>query len=67
MIALAEVYRLPLTSLHVFFDLEGGLIAFNRNGSVFFNLRYYEAWRKHQYAFSLLPTHEIHAQTTKML
>ncbi|KAJ6593724.1 hypothetical protein B0H19DRAFT_1091788 [Mycena capillaripes] len=41
---LAEVYNLPLTSLHIFYDLDGGLIAFNRNGSIFFNLRYYEAW-----------------------
>ncbi|KAF8170185.1 hypothetical protein K438DRAFT_1909340 [Mycena galopus ATCC 62051] len=41
---LAQVYNLPLTSLHIFYDLEGGLIAFNRNGSIFFNLRYYEAW-----------------------
>lgn len=41
---LAQVYSLPLTSLHIFYDLDGGLIAFNRNGSIFFNLRYYEAW-----------------------
>ncbi|KAJ7039263.1 hypothetical protein C8F04DRAFT_1087709 [Mycena alexandri] len=41
---LAQVYNLPLTSLHIFYDLDGGLIAFNRNGSIFFNLRYYEAW-----------------------
>ncbi|KAJ7675084.1 hypothetical protein B0H17DRAFT_1170632 [Mycena rosella] len=44
MTVLAQVYNLPLTSLHVFYDLDGGLIAFNRNGSIFFNLRYYEAW-----------------------
>jgi len=43
---LAQVYELPLTSLHVFYDLEGGLIAFNRNASIFLNLRYFEAWRK---------------------
>ncbi|KAJ7078918.1 hypothetical protein B0H15DRAFT_859732 [Mycena belliarum] len=42
--ALSQVYNLPLTSLHIFYDLEGGLIAFNRNGSIFFNLRYYESW-----------------------
>ncbi|KAJ7251757.1 hypothetical protein B0H12DRAFT_1118770 [Mycena haematopus] len=41
---LAQVYNVPLTSLHIFYDLDGGLIAFNRNGSIFFNLRYYEAW-----------------------
>jgi len=41
---LAQMYTLPLTSLHVFYDMAGGLIAFNRNGSVFLNLRYFEAW-----------------------
>ncbi|EDR11411.1 uncharacterized protein LACBIDRAFT_313549 [Laccaria bicolor S238N-H82] len=44
MTSLAHLYQLPLTSLHIFYDLEGGLIAFNRNGSVFLNLRYYECW-----------------------
>ncbi|KAF9529296.1 hypothetical protein CPB83DRAFT_906254 [Crepidotus variabilis] len=42
--ALANVYRLPLKSLHIFFDVEGGIIAFNRNGSIFLNFRYYEQW-----------------------
>ncbi|KAF9264248.1 hypothetical protein L218DRAFT_958669 [Marasmius fiardii PR-910] len=41
---LSQIYAIPLTSLHVFYDLSGGTIAFNRNGSIFFNLRYYEAW-----------------------
>jgi len=44
---LANIYQLPLTSLHIFYDLQGGLIAFNRNGSIFLNLRYFEQWRKH--------------------
>ncbi|KZO98233.1 hypothetical protein CALVIDRAFT_535334 [Calocera viscosa TUFC12733] len=39
-----EIYGIPQTSLHIFFDLDGPLIAFNRNGSIFLNLRYYEAW-----------------------
>ena len=43
---LANVYQLPLSSLHLFMDMSGGVIAFNRNGSIFLNLRYYEAWRK---------------------
>jgi len=43
--SLANVFRLPLSSLHIFYDLEGGLIAFNRDGSIFLNLRYYEQWR----------------------
>ena len=43
---LAEVYHLPLSTMHIFYDLSGDLIAFNRNASIFFNLRYFEAWRK---------------------
>jgi hypothetical protein len=46
LVSLTEVFDLPITSLHVFYDLEGGLIAFNRNGSIFLNLRYYKEWRK---------------------
>jgi hypothetical protein len=43
---LAEIYKIPLASLHVFYDQGGEMIAFNRNGSIFLNLRYYEAWRR---------------------
>lgn len=41
---LSRIYGLPNTNLHVFYDLESHLIGFNRNGSIFFNLRYWEAW-----------------------
>jgi len=44
--SLAYVYDLGLANLHIFYDTKGGLIAFNRNRSIFLNLRYYEAWRK---------------------
>lgn len=47
--SLALVFGLPLSNLHVFYDLSGTLIAFNRNGSIFLNLRYFEQWRKCQY------------------
>jgi hypothetical protein len=40
-----ELYDLPPTSVHIFCDLAGGTIAFNRNASIFLNLRYFEAWR----------------------
>ncbi len=43
---LQEVYTLPPTSLHIFYDRAGELIAFNRNASLFLNLRYFEQWRK---------------------
>ncbi|RPD65851.1 hypothetical protein L226DRAFT_529987 [Lentinus tigrinus ALCF2SS1-7] len=41
---LQEVYTLPPTSLHIFYDRAGDLIAFNRNASLFLNLRYFEQW-----------------------
>ena len=49
---LSQVYQMPLDKLHIFYDLEGGLIAFNRNGSVFLNQRYFEAWRESSFLFS---------------
>ncbi|EGO00977.1 hypothetical protein SERLA73DRAFT_87350 [Serpula lacrymans var. lacrymans S7.3] len=42
--SLSVIYKLPMTSLHIFYDSGGGLIAFNRNASIFLNLRYFEAW-----------------------
>ncbi|KAJ3549086.1 hypothetical protein NM688_g5219 [Phlebia brevispora] len=41
---LSEIYNLPLRSIHIFYDTSGGLIAFNRNASLFMNLRFFEAW-----------------------
>jgi hypothetical protein len=43
---LAQLYSLPLTTLQIFYDVKGDTIAFNRNASIFLNLRYFEAWRK---------------------
>lgn len=31
-------------ALHIFYDKSGPLIAFNRSGSLFFNLRFHLAW-----------------------
>lgn len=36
---LCDVFKLPASSMHVFYDQKGDLIAFNRNGSIFLNLR----------------------------
>jgi hypothetical protein len=44
---LKRVYKLPDASLHIFYDLAGPLIAFNSNGALFLNLRYYEGWRQY--------------------
>lgn len=45
-VPIAEVYSLSVAFLHIFYDVGGGPIAFNREGSLFLNLRYFEAWRK---------------------
>ncbi|BGP12853.1 hypothetical protein JCM10213_005226 [Rhodosporidiobolus nylandii] len=39
-----DVFGLDARALHIFYDLEGPLIAFNRNGSIYVNFRYYLAW-----------------------
>ncbi|KAI0600534.1 hypothetical protein F4775DRAFT_546316 [Biscogniauxia sp. FL1348] len=36
-----DVYSIKKSALHVFYDDAGGTIAFNRDGSIFFNLRFY--------------------------
>jgi len=41
---LRTLYNLPATSVHIFYDLQGDSIAFNRNASIFLNLRFFEAW-----------------------
>ncbi|KAF5386054.1 hypothetical protein D9615_002424 [Tricholomella constricta] len=56
LVQLSRLYDLPLTSLHVFNDLVGGLIAFNRNGSIFVNLRYYIEWHDADVAAGSLNT-----------
>ncbi|KAG0163756.1 hypothetical protein DFQ28_010199 [Apophysomyces sp. BC1034] len=40
---LAEVFSLKPASMHIFYDQSGSTIAFNLNGSLFLNLRYYLA------------------------
>ncbi|KAG2015943.1 hypothetical protein CC2G_009161 [Coprinopsis cinerea AmutBmut pab1-1] len=44
LLPLSQIYNLPEQSLHIFYDMHGGLIAFNRNSSLFMNFRYFEAW-----------------------
>ena len=46
-VPIRDLYQLPPTSVHIFCDPAGSTIAFNRNASIFLNLRYYEAWRMH--------------------
>ncbi|KAI9033764.1 hypothetical protein CLU79DRAFT_882880 [Phycomyces nitens] len=40
---LSSVFNLKKSSVHIFYDTEGPTIAFNTNGSLFLNLRYYLA------------------------
>ena len=44
-VPIRDLYQLPPTSVHIFCDSAGSTIAFNRDASIFLNLRYYEAWR----------------------
>ncbi|KAL5520611.1 hypothetical protein ACEPAF_2612 [Sanghuangporus sanghuang] len=44
---LRTLYKLPPTSINIFYDVHGDSIAFNRNASIFLNLRFYEAWHDH--------------------
>lgn len=39
-----KIYNVDPRALHVFYDKAGPTIAFNRSGSLFFNLRYHLAW-----------------------
>lgn len=57
---LVAIYKIPQASLHVFADNEGQLIAFNRNGSLFMNLRFYEAWRTYNLFTPGRPTATAH-------
>ena len=43
---LAELHEISPTLLHVFYDVVGGPIAFNWNGKIYLNLRYFNEWRK---------------------
>ena len=38
---IAEIYSLKITSMHIYFDEQGTAIAFNTNGSIFCNLRFF--------------------------
>ena len=46
LLPLSRVYDLPESTLHIFYDMTGGLIAFNRNASLFMNFRFYQQWRE---------------------
>jgi hypothetical protein len=39
---IADVYALPRRAIHIFYDETGGTIAFNSNGSIFCNFRFFK-------------------------
>ncbi|KAI0933780.1 hypothetical protein AcW1_005516 [Taiwanofungus camphoratus] len=41
---LCEVYELPTSSVHIYYEKASRRIAFNRNASLFLSLSHYEAW-----------------------
>ncbi|GAA6015207.1 hypothetical protein JCM11491_000504 [Sporobolomyces phaffii] len=45
---IGEVFGVNPQALNVFHDSEGPLIAFNRNGTIYVNFRYYLAWHDRQ-------------------
>lgn len=45
-ISLSKIYRISTTTLRVFYDVSGGCIAFNCQGIIYLNLRYFEVWRE---------------------
>ena len=47
MMPILNLCQLPLAVVHIFYDLGGSAVTFNRNGSIFVNLRHYEYWGMH--------------------
>lgn len=45
---LAGVFAMRSEAFHLFYDLKGPTIAFNRGGAIWINLRYYLAWHDAQ-------------------
>ncbi|KAJ3270556.1 hypothetical protein HDV01_007706 [Terramyces sp. JEL0728] len=42
---ISKCFNLPDNAVHIYLDSDGSTIAFNRNKTLFFNLRYYLAWQ----------------------
>jgi hypothetical protein len=42
LVSCAAIFDLPISTLNIFADQQGSTIAFNKNGSIFCNLRYFE-------------------------
>ncbi|KAI6027972.1 hypothetical protein PISMIDRAFT_91498 [Pisolithus microcarpus 441] len=47
-ITLSEIYHISTSTLHVFYDVSGGRIAFNCGGIIYLNMRYFEIWHDEQ-------------------
>lgn len=61
---LCEVYELPTSSVHIYYEKASRRIAFNRNASLFLSLSHYEAWRmsfEHYSRIVLIPSSDDQA------
>ncbi|KAK4204226.1 hypothetical protein QBC40DRAFT_273020 [Triangularia verruculosa] len=58
-----EIYRLPAKALHIFYDETGGTIAFNANGSIFCNLRFFNQLHRVQQGGRLEGQKKVEATT----
>ena len=47
-----EVYKIEGSAVSIFYDFDGPLVAFNRDGCIFVNLRVYKQWCKHSAGFA---------------
>ena len=64
-VPIRDLYQLPPTSVHIFCDSAGSTIAFNRDASIFLNLRYYEAWRMYHLLTRVIYAHQDKQTMTK--
>ena len=49
MMPIMNAYQLPLAKVHIYYDPAASTVTFNRDGSIFVNLRYYEGWRTYNF------------------
>ena len=50
-VSLSEIYHISTDKLVVFYDISGGCIAFNHQGIIYLNLRYFKVWREYTVIF----------------
>ncbi|KAF8119380.1 hypothetical protein EV363DRAFT_1511706 [Boletus edulis] len=66
-ITLSEMYHISTATLHIFYDVSGGCIAFNCRGTIYLNLRYFEVWLRQMLIQWVQMTSKSKAGTEKTL